>query len=342
MTSMLKNVDVAVFDYLKAVDDGDVPGRRATATTSRSTASATPPPVDRSTTSPSELDEYKQQIIDGEIKVPTDPPDPAAREHPLAREPAARARPGPRASSHGYRVAGICHEEVTATCPSTAPRRADAEARHRATVAVRLRGITKRFPGVVANHDVNIDVRRGTDPRDRRRERRRQVDADEDPLRHAAARLRARSRSTASEVTLHVAGRRHRGRRRHGLPALHARRQPHRARERRPRRREAARHRRRGARRDHARSPTPTASDIEPDRLVEDLGVGDRQRVEILKVLYRGARDPHPRRADRGAGAAGGRRAVRQPARAQGRGPHGHLHLPQARRGARRSPTRSP
>ena len=30
--------------------------------------------------------------------------------------------------------------------------------------------------------------------------------------------------------------------------------------------------------------------DIDPDALVEDLGVGDRQRVEILKVLYRGAR----------------------------------------------------
>ncbi|MFT4009584.1 MAG: ABC transporter ATP-binding protein [Nocardioidaceae bacterium] len=30
--------------------------------------------------------------------------------------------------------------------------------------------------------------------------------------------------------------------------------------------------------------------DIDPDRLVEHLGVGDRQRVEILKVLYRGAR----------------------------------------------------
>src|SRR3954469_9715988 len=29
--------------------------------------------------------------------------------------------------------------------------------------------------------------------------------------------------------------------------------------------------------------------DIEPDRLVEELGVGARQRVEILKVLYRGA-----------------------------------------------------
>ena len=30
--------------------------------------------------------------------------------------------------------------------------------------------------------------------------------------------------------------------------------------------------------------------DVDPDELVEDLGVGDRQRVEILKVLYRGAR----------------------------------------------------
>ncbi|RJL23689.1 ABC transporter ATP-binding protein [Bailinhaonella thermotolerans] len=29
---------------------------------------------------------------------------------------------------------------------------------------------------------------------------------------------------------------------------------------------------------------------VDPDALIEDLGVGDRQRVEILKVLYRGAR----------------------------------------------------
>ncbi len=29
---------------------------------------------------------------------------------------------------------------------------------------------------------------------------------------------------------------------------------------------------------------------VDPDRMVEDLGVGDRQRVEILKVLFRGAR----------------------------------------------------
>ena len=32
------------------------------------------------------------------------------------------------------------------------------------------------------------------------------------------------------------------------------------------------------------------ALDLDPDDLVEDLGVGDRQRVEIAKVLYRGAR----------------------------------------------------
>ena len=30
--------------------------------------------------------------------------------------------------------------------------------------------------------------------------------------------------------------------------------------------------------------------ELDPDELVEDLGVGQRQRVEILKVLYRGAR----------------------------------------------------
>ena len=28
--------------------------------------------------------------------------------------------------------------------------------------AVRLRGIGKRFPGVIANDDINIDVQRGT------------------------------------------------------------------------------------------------------------------------------------------------------------------------------------
>ena len=61
--------------------------------------------------------------------------------------------------------------------------------------------------------------------------------------------------------------------------------------------------------------------------------VGEQQRVEILKALYREARDPDPRRADRGADAAGGRRAVRDAAGDGGRGADGDLHLAQAARG---------
>ena len=72
---------------------------------------------------------------------------------------------------------------------------------------------------------------------------------------------------------------------------------------------------------DNARAEILRISDaygfgLDPDELVEELGVGERQRVEILKVLYRGATHHHPRRADRRAGAAGGRRALRQPPRA--------------------------
>ena len=54
---------------------------------------------------------------------------------------------------------------------------------------------------------------------------------------------------------------------------------------------------------------------VDPDALVGDLPVGEQQRVEILKALYRGARDPDPRRADRRADAAGDRPAVPHPAR---------------------------
>ena len=39
-----------------------------------------------------------------------------------------------------------------------------------------------------------------------------------------------------------------------------------------------------------SRSPTPTACGVDPDVLVAELGVGKRQRVEILKVLFRGAK----------------------------------------------------
>lgn len=74
ITSMLKNVDVAVFDYLKAVSEGDAPS----GVTVNDLASGG---VGYSTTGghiddiTDKLDEFKQKIIDGEIKVPTTPPE---------------------------------------------------------------------------------------------------------------------------------------------------------------------------------------------------------------------------------------------------------------------------
>ena len=126
-------------------------------------------------------------------------------------------------------------------------------------------------------------------PRPGRRERRRQVDADEDPVRRAEARRRHDRGRRRAEVTFSSPDRRDRARHRHGLPALHARRQPDRAGERRARRREAARHRRRRPAPRSSRSPSAYGFGLDPDELVETLGVGERQRVEILKVLYRGA-----------------------------------------------------
>jgi len=45
-----------------------------------------------------------------------------------------------------------------------------------------------------------------------------------------------------------------------------------------------------GARAEIRRIAEDFGLDVDPDDLVADLGVGDRQRVEILKVLYRGAK----------------------------------------------------
>ena len=157
--------------------------------------------------------------------------------------------------------------------------------------AVELRGITKRFPGVVANRDINIVVRRG------------QV--------HAVVGENGAGKSTlmkilygmqrpdegsisvdGKEVAFHTPGDAIDA----GIGMVHQHfmladnltvlenvvlgSEPTKA----------------GmldfatARRRIKEISDSYGLDVSPDPLVEDLGVGDRQRVEILKVLYRGAK----------------------------------------------------
>ncbi|MUL42470.1 ABC transporter ATP-binding protein [Streptomonospora sp. PA3] len=153
--------------------------------------------------------------------------------------------------------------------------------------AVELRGITKRFPGVVANHDIDIAVEAGTV--------------------HAIVGENGAGKSTLmktlygmhrpDEGTIAVKGETVRlgspsDAIKHGIGMVHQ-------------------HfmladnltvlenivlgaERRGGIGRGARARITSLSEqyglgIEPDRLMEELGVGQRQRVEILKVLYRGA-----------------------------------------------------
>jgi simple sugar transport system ATP-binding protein len=155
-------------------------------------------------------------------------------------------------------------------------------------IAVRLRGIGKTFPGVVANHDVDIDIRRGTvhaivgengagkstlmkilygvqKPSSGTIE----VDGTEltfsspsDAIKAGVGMvfqhfMLADNLTVLENVTL---GAEHL----HGIGG--------------------------NARREIMRISDAYGLDVEPDRLVAELGVGARQRIEILKVLYRGAR----------------------------------------------------
>ena len=72
LTSMLKNVDVAVFEYLAEVNDGNFPSgpNRYDLESGGVGYSTSGGFVDDIT---DQLDEYKQKIIDGEIKVPATP-----------------------------------------------------------------------------------------------------------------------------------------------------------------------------------------------------------------------------------------------------------------------------
>ncbi len=72
LTSMLKNVNVAVYEYLSAVVDGEFPAgvTRYDLASDGVGYSTSGGQVDDIA---SQLDDYKQQIIDGDIEVPTEP-----------------------------------------------------------------------------------------------------------------------------------------------------------------------------------------------------------------------------------------------------------------------------
>ncbi|MFJ8197692.1 ABC transporter ATP-binding protein [Streptomyces sp. NPDC096152] len=168
--------------------------------------------------------------------------------------------------------------DASSSPPLTAP----------STIAVELAGITKRFPGVVANHDIHLTVRKGTV--------------------HALVGENGAGKSTLMKIlygmqkpdegTIAIDGEQvsfgspadaiargigmvHQhfmladnltvlenvalgGEKLYGIGA--------------------------GARRKIKEISERYGLGVRPDVLVEDLGVADRQRVEILKVLYRGAR----------------------------------------------------
>jgi ABC-type uncharacterized transport system ATPase subunit len=157
-----------------------------------------------------------------------------------------------------------------------------------APVTVRLRGIGKRFPGVIANDDVNIDVRRGTihaivgengagkstlmkilygvQPPDSGTI---EIEGQQVSLKSPADAIKAgvgmvfQHFMLADNLTVLenvVLG----AEKLHGIGAA--------------------------AKAEVQRISDAYGLGIQPDKLVEELGVGARQRVEILKVLYRGAR----------------------------------------------------
>ncbi|HEV7896643.1 MAG TPA: ABC transporter ATP-binding protein [Planosporangium sp.] len=154
--------------------------------------------------------------------------------------------------------------------------------------AVQLRGITKRFPGVVANHDIHLSVRRGSIHAivgengagkstlmktlygmHRPDEGSVLIDGDlvvfgspQQAIKAGIGMVHQHFMLADNFTVLEniVLG----AERLHGIG-------------------EAAAARIRGISQQYGLG-------VDPDALMEDLGVGDRQRVEILKVLYRGAR----------------------------------------------------
>ena len=168
-----------------------------------------------------------------------------------------------------------------------------------------------------------------------RRERCRKVDAVLDPRRPVPTRLRRVPPSTVQPQNAQDAEGRPRRRGRHGVSALPPRLQPHGggepgARPRRPRDPDLP---------DETSKQKPAelgeeyGLPVDPAARIWQLSVGEQQRVEILKLLYRNATRADTRRTDRGADAPRSRAALHDDAADGGRGPVGDLRVAQAPRG---------
>ena len=323
LSSMLKRVDVAVYDTISGFASDSLESGDARSSTSPTTASTTRWPVARSTT-------RRRSTI-------------SSSRSSTARSRFPPSRPDPpvipfetRDRTHRSRV--LTFWRLTVTAPTQDPPAAQPDPN--APPAVELVGIVKRFPGVIANRDVNLRVAPGDDPRDRRRERCRQVHADEDPVRHAGARRghhhrrrASRSRSAARPTRSTSAS----------AWCTSTSCSPTTSRSSRTSSSATSPAGRSRSTSSSTPEPPATASSSSATR----YGLAGRPRRPRRDARRRRApagRDPQgpvprrhhpdPRRAHRGARAPGGRRAVRQPRRAQARGHHDPVHLPQARRGA--------
>jgi basic membrane lipoprotein Med (substrate-binding protein (PBP1-ABC) superfamily)/ABC-type multidrug transport system ATPase subunit len=278
ITSMLKKVDVGVFEYLTEVNDGPSPPARCRTTSSRTAGLLT------------SGDMLSQETIDQLEDFSSRSSTARSRSRP-SRDPLTRRGPGsassvPRASSvctpspPGRGASGLLRRHTDVTTATTGPQTAG-------DIAVRLRGIGKTFPGVVANHDVDIDIRRGTvhaivgengagkstlmkilygvqKPSSGTIEvqgRQLSLGSPSDAIKAGVGMvfqhfMLADNLTVLENVTL-------------GAEKLHGIGD--------------------GAKKEILRISGAYGLDLEPDRLVADLGVGARQRIEILKVLYRGA-----------------------------------------------------